>query len=212
MGADRVDTCNPRVVSAYDVAGGNRKPVLAAYIVCLVIGGVLVLLGAFTGHADHSFGDHDGDFSTDHDGDVDHADTWIPFFSLRFWTYFLAGFGLTGLLLEKVANVTSPTSTIIAASTGFIAGLAVSYVLRLAMKSEADSSTKTHDLLGSTGKVVVAIRPGLPGKIRCQIKGEWVEMLALPEQGQTIEADEEVVVLTVENDRAHVVSKASLLD
>lgn len=182
---------------------------ISTYIVCLVIGGVLVLLGAISGG--HS-GDHSIDGGHDMSHADGHADSWIPFFSLRFWTYALAGFGLCGLLTEGYAKVPTSMALPVSIGTGLAAGLGVSYIVRWAMRTEANSSAGTKDLMGATGRVMVPIRSGLPGKIRCQIKGDWIEILALPEDGETIESGEEVVILTVEKDRAMVMRKAGLTE
>ena len=52
--------------------------------------------------ADHSIADivHAG-------GDAAHDALWLPFFSLRFWTFSLASFGLTGTLLQLLIGVTA---------------------------------------------------------------------------------------------------------
>lgn len=191
---------------------------LVGYIVCLIVGGVLVLLSALTGHGDHEIaGGHDlgggHDMHLGQEGDPAQAgDIWLPFLSLRFWTYGITGFGLAGTLLMLLAKQGSSESLPWSIGTGLVAGFLVALLTRLATKGEADSSTKTADMLGHTGTAIVPIRADLPGKVRLIVKGDLIEMLALSHDGETIPADTEVVILTVENDRARVVAKSTLMD
>lgn len=163
------------------------------------------------------FGSHDHDSDVSHDvdahvdADADHGDAgaheahlWLPFLSLRFWTYFIGTFGFTGLLLTKFTDVPEPLLSWMAAGTGFATGLAVAILMRFARRMESDSGTRTKDLMGQTGRVIVGMRPGHEGKIRCMVKGDIIEFLALPEADETIDAGKEVVIVSVENDRAKV--------
>ena len=87
---------------------------LPYYLGSLTLGGVFILTSIFFGDADTDV-DAIMDLDMDLDLDADEAalavfqdpsdaisdtGTWIPFFSLRFWTFALASFGLAGTLLE----------------------------------------------------------------------------------------------------------------
>ncbi len=90
---------------------------LTVYLITAVVGGAFVLLSAFGGS--HDDFDHDADFDSDagfesdagldadfgadaDHGELVHADVWLPFLSMRFWTYFLTFFGVTGMLLDEL--------------------------------------------------------------------------------------------------------------
>lgn len=178
---------------------------LVAYLVSLFVGGVLVLMSAFAGHG-HDVGDHE----VAHGGHD--ADVWLPFLSIRFWTYGLTAFGLTGVGMVFTAGMSAPAALPWAISGGLAVGFLVSLLARLARKGETNSAAMRDDFNGKVARVIVPIRPGLPGKIRVQVKGDWIELLALPEHGTEISADEEVIIVGLENDRARVVSKSALLD
>ena len=187
------------------------------YIVSAIVGGGLVLVSAFTGHGhqdmgpDHDAGPDHGDAEHGHDGQAE-AHIWLPFLSLRFWTYFFASFGVAGLLLTKAGGLFEPVVGTISAGTGLTVGILISYLMRIARRMEADSSPKTQDFLGATCRVVVTVRPGSAGKIRVNIKGETIEMLALPNDDETLEIGTEAVIIALENDRVRVMSAASLLE
>lgn len=184
---------------------------IAAYIICAIVGGGLMLLSAFF-HGDH--GGHEADAGTDAHFESGHADAhlWIPFLSLRFWTYFLGVFGILGLLLANFSDVPEPARAMTSVATGLGVGLLVAYLMRVAPRFEVDSSAKTEDFLGAIGRVVVAIRPGQEGKIRLNLKGDIIELLALPSNDESLEIGSDAIVVALENDRARVISRSELLE
>lgn len=187
---------------------------IAIYIVAAILGGGLVIASVLFGHGEHASGDSGHDAQIDVHGHADggEAHVWIPFLSLRFWTYLVAVFGVAGLLLSKFTTLIEPMPAILSGGTGLVVGLLVSFLMRVAKKLEVDSSTKTQDFLGAVGRVVVAIRPGQEGKIRLSIKGDTIEVLALPNEFETLEIGSEAIIVSMENDRARVISRSELLE
>lgn len=182
---------------------------LTYYIVAAVVGVALIMISALAGG--HS--EHDASHDSDHDGGhSEWSADWVPFFSIRFWTYFLAVFGVVGILLTLFKLLASGLILPIALVSGFITGYAVFRLMRIAMKYQSDSLARTEDLLGAEARVMVAIRPSLPGKVRLSAKGEIIEMLALPDGDRTLEAGMDVVVTQVEEGRVVVVPKDELFD
>ena len=84
---------------------------------CVLIGASLV----FGGHVD----DHH-DLESDHDHDTIGAGSeviWLPFLSMRFWTFAAACFGLTGILLTGGGvqePLTGGISTFMGISLGWV--------------------------------------------------------------------------------------------
>jgi membrane protein implicated in regulation of membrane protease activity len=182
---------------------------LSIYIAAAAIGGVLALVGAFAGdHGhEHSFGGDGHEIGHDHDSG--HSDVWIPFFSVRFWTYFAMAFGLSGLLLSTVVKQTEPTVAILASSTALLLGLAVSYTVRALSRTEHTSTVTERDIVGIEGQVMVAIREGQLGRIRVTVKGEILDLLASSAEPKSIEAGDFVVIVDLDGDRVKVVSRES---
>ncbi|MGV3619147.1 MAG: hypothetical protein ACO1SV_27795 [Fimbriimonas sp.] len=177
------------------------------YIVSAIVAGVLIVL-SLVGAGDAEHDSPTGEFNEAvHETFTDH---WLPFFSLRFYTYFFAGFGTTGLLLQFLTKTDPTTSAIISGVVGFGTGLVVSYLVRLLRVTEASGEAKEKDFLSKDGLVLVPIRGGTPGKIRLSVKGDAIDILATTEEDQTIEAGEAVVVVAMENGRAQVVLRDSL--
>ncbi len=187
---------------------------LALYIVSAVLGGGLVVASAIGGLGDHSFEfDHGADVDTDHDigahdhgtADVNHgADFWLPFFSLRFWVYAIGMFGAFGLFLTLTKLATEPTVAIAAAITGTLMGTIAATAMRLAKRAETNSSVSEHDLIGVQGRLTVSPREGSPGKVRVQVKGDLIDMLAVPVEGLDLATGEDVVIVGIEGQHALV--------
>ncbi|MBN1947869.1 MAG: hypothetical protein JW797_19540 [Bradymonadales bacterium] len=166
---------------------------------------------------DHDL-DHDLDHEVDagHPGGVDHpiahsgqgmaADTavWLPFFSTRFWTYFLTFFGVTGLVLTPFA-MPGLVSGLIAGGMGLTTGLGAAYGFRYLKRHGAQSGTGVSDLLGAEGRVLVRVSHEQLGKIRCRIKGKDTDLLALADDAESIEPGARVLIIDLDETTARVV-------
>jgi membrane protein implicated in regulation of membrane protease activity len=190
---------------------------ISFYIVSAIVGGILVIASAFFGgEHDTHFDAHIGDF---HTGDTDmhgtdsvHSDLWMPFFSLRFWTYLFTFFGVTGLLLTNFTSLSPTAATAAAAFTGLAAGLIVSFTLYSLRRNESDSLTTIKDIVGAEGRVLVPIRKGQPGKIRCDIKGSFIDMTAVTDEEFPMEIGTRVLVVSIDGQQAGVVSLTAMLE
>ena len=88
---------------------------LTLYIVSAAVAGVLILLSLMG--ADHGV-EHEVHFDHDSDHDSEHSGHWLPFFSLRFYTYFFAGLGVTGLLLHWLTDTQATLALWLALGVG----------------------------------------------------------------------------------------------
>ncbi|HRJ25948.1 MAG TPA: NfeD family protein [Fimbriimonadaceae bacterium] len=188
---------------------------LGIYLTAAIIGVVLILVSLLGGHGDHG-SDSDAGHETDHsetaDGHHSSFVEWLPFLSLRFWTYFCGGFGLIGTLLTML-KMAGPTTTFnLSLGMGLGLGLLVWLTMKWATRSEVGRSVATDDLVGKTGRVLVACRPGQMGKVRIEVRGDWIDLMALDEGLGTLEIGEEVIVTRLENSVAHVVGLHSALE
>ena len=212
-------------------------PMLTIYLISAAVGGTLVVLSALSGDGDHDMDGADAGGNVDFDGELDgevsghfegdiHPDvadgalvakntaeltTWLPFFSLRFWTYFSAGFGGTGSLLTWLGLAGTTATVGIATSTGAIAGLGMFYTMRAIQGSETDSAATVGDLAGQDAVVSVRITADEPGEIRLDFKGMTVELLARSKDGQELEAGIEVVILDFNGTQAWVTRREQFL-
>lgn len=190
---------------------------LTVYIVTAVVGGIMILAAALMGHGDASVDAHAdfhiGDHDLSHDHNFDGAEgVWMHLFSIRFWTYLCATFGTVGALLTLLTDSKEPAIGFISLATALIAAGAIVALFATLKARESNSKAALIDLIGSAGKVLVTVRKDQPGKVRCEIKGESLDLLALTEGEEVIAPGTEVVILNVENDRAIVASRTSIFD
>ena len=76
---------------------------LAVYLFCVALGGILILASILFGDADIE-ADVDVDADADLDQEISVEWSVLPFGSLRFWTFLVECFGLTGALLTLVGG------------------------------------------------------------------------------------------------------------
>jgi membrane protein implicated in regulation of membrane protease activity len=194
---------------------------LELYLVALIIGAGLLLFSLFAGgdhhgHADgdaHADVDAHGDAHGDGHGDADHhhghldlgALSWLPLASLRFWTFFLAFFGATGTALFFIERGLGRWTTVaIAAAMGYVCGAAAVAAFRYMRKSQTSSALAVDDYIGETAVVRVAVARGKIGKVRLEIKGRTVDLLAETEEDQPFAISEPAMVYAL-TERGHAI-------
>ncbi len=192
---------------------------LYLYLAALVFGGVLVgssiLLG---GHDDADIDgggdlDVDGDLDLDADADVDMdkdltvgegADVFWVLKSMRFWTFFLAFFGLTGLTLDGLGLVANEWITLaLSIGMGMALGITAAATIRALSNDKNSEAANANDFVGKTARVMVPVTPGGLGKVRVRVKGQIVDVLAITDE-EGITSEDEVIVLEMEGTRARV--------
>lgn len=199
---------------------------LAVYIVTAIIGGGMVLFSALgglhgSGDVDHGMdiGGHGGDAGHDvgghglaHHGHetIGEAGFWLPFFSIRFWTYLSAAFGITGLILTLLNAGAIATVLLASAVTGIASGLIAAYAFRALQVGQSSSELRMEDFLGAEAKVTVALRDSQPGKVRMSIRDDIIDMVAVSDR--PIEVGEEVMVLEVDANRVVVARREDALE
>jgi membrane protein implicated in regulation of membrane protease activity len=193
------------------------------YIAALIIGLGIVSLSFFMGAQDGGDGG-DGDIDGEVDaGDADvhadvghgdahghgHADTSAIaiFLSLRFWTYGLLAFGLVGTILHFLKLAGGLATPITATLLGLISGLLATYTFRLLERTQSTSGAEASEAIGQVGRVLVPIERGKRGKIRIEVRGQTVDLLASTDDEQLRDGDQ-VVVEEIRGTTAHV-SRAS---
>lgn len=178
------------------------------YVFALVLGSILLGASFLLG------GDHDADADTDVDSDADHGSDHDShgdlggFFgvlgSMRFWTFFSAFFGLTGIVLDGLDLAAAPIALGLAIGVGFLTGwTAVTLLNRLAANDTGVAAT-VDDYVGKTGEVLIAVGPGRLGKVRIELKGTTVDVLAESDE-QTIARGEEALIVEMRGAKAAVV-------
>jgi membrane protein implicated in regulation of membrane protease activity len=157
------------------------------YVAALIVGlgtiALQLLLGG-DGHGDGGGGGHadaGGDAGhADHDGDGHGAGGgMLPIFvSLRFWTFALFGFGMTGTLLYYLQLASRSLTLILALAMGLGIGLIASLVFRALYATETTSGGDHDAVVGAVGRVLVPVTKERRGKVRIEVKGQLQDVLA----------------------------------
>jgi membrane protein implicated in regulation of membrane protease activity len=152
---------------------------LNAFTVFLAIAAVgfliLILSLFFGGLFDHLDGGLDG-----------HMDHGGPgFFSTRVVSVFVTAFGAFGAIATNYG-----LGPLAASSIGFVGGFILATPIflfaRFLYGQQASSESRTSDLVGQTGRVIVTIPAGGVGQVRCRIGEELIDKVARARQGDVI--------------------------
>ncbi len=201
---------------------------IALYAGCLVLGGILIgasMLGAGKdADADHDMShDHDAghevEVEAEADADLDHTHghdahavdhTHGPLspiaatlLSLRFWTFALASFGMSGLLLTLIETQAFLTLGL-AAITGVFVGASVTTLLRVISRDTVSSTLASSSLRGKDAEVILSVGPGKLGKVRLTHNGQTIELPATTKDERLIERGERILLVDVAGGTADV--------
>jgi len=184
---------------------------LQIFLIALIVGAGLLLFSLFAsgdgggkpeidGHADlDAHTDHD------HDGGLDGALAWLPLASLRFWTFFMAFFGATGTALTFIErDINAWVLLAIAVAMGYVCGAAAVSVFRYMRRSETSSNLAVDDYIGETAVVRVSVARGKTGKVRLDIKGRTLELLAETEEETPFAVKERAMIYAM-TEQGHVI-------
>lgn len=177
------------------------------YIATLVVGGVLLassmLLGDHDADGVDDIGGHGGDSHADAAGDG-LSSLLVGFRSFRFWIFFSAFFGLTGLVLTGLGLVESKSvGALTSLGMGLFVGTMATWVLRRLSVEETGKVPTTREYVGKTARVLVAIEKGSLGKIRLAIGGTAVDVLATADD-ESLAIDDEAVIIDMDGTTAKV--------
>jgi membrane protein implicated in regulation of membrane protease activity len=202
---------------------------LTAYLFSMVAGGVVLLASIVLGGHDDADAELDAD--ADHgslahphaDADADalmHIERKVPvkrrrsalgfLTSLRFWTFFSTFFGITGAVFEGFALMSAIPALILALGMGLTSGIAATSILRRLADDTTGVAASERDYVGQTGRVLVPIRRGGLGKIRLQLKGTTVDILATCDDDSTLEPGDLALIIEMRETTAVVVRQGEL--
>lgn len=199
---------------------------LTLYWLCFAIGGAFVLLAVLGGLDEVDFDSFDSDIDSDLDiaGPGDQVrdrplqrpqSPLLVLFeiltSLKFWTFGICFFGLTGLVLSNLSTQLSiPIIAIIALVMGIVCGGLVSSILRVLREQHANSLIQSDDVIGLAGTVILPFDQDSRGKVQLNVKGSQVERIAYTDEQREFQPGDLILVVNVENDRLWVVSAQDL--
>ncbi len=172
---------------------------LFVYLGALIAGAGTILLQVIlaSGHGDADA--HGEGHAGDHD-----AGAWTVLLSTRFWTFLLLAFGLVGTMLTLFRLASFGLSLGLALGSGVVAGLVAALTFRALRRSQASTSASIDDAVGKLARVVVPCAKGRIGKVRVELKGQSVDLMAMTVEDE-IGTGAEVVVEEINGGVARVV-------
>lgn len=127
--------------------------------------------------------------------------------SFKFWTVGGFFFGLTGLSLGWVQpNWSASIIFVMALAMGILLGGTLAAVLRQLARRHANSLIRTEDFAGRVGIVELPFDTKSKGKVRLELRGSILHMMALTDDTKQFVPGDKVLVVNVENNRLWVVS------
>ena len=171
------------------------------YFAALIVGlGTIAMQLSMAGHGGdvHDAGAHD----VHHAGDGDAA--WAVILSVRFWTFASLAFGVSGTLLTLLSLASNSVTIALATVCGVTSGLGAGLTFRALRRSTATSSASlAGDAVGQLARVLLPCGNGRVGKVRLQLKGQVVDVLAMA-RGDEIAIGARVIVEEIRDDIAQV--------
>lgn len=152
---------------------------------------------------------HGADLGGHHDdgvfGDATSISTW---FSMRFLVFFVAIFGLIGLVMTYMTQVGPNGSLGIALACGLVGGQGVHQTFRRIMKTSGNSAASIGDYMEKVGRVTIPIDPPQKGEITIDVRGGQQYIPAVSKHADTrFSVGDEVVVVEYNGNAATVISR-----
>jgi membrane protein implicated in regulation of membrane protease activity len=141
-----------------------------------------------------------------HDDGAHDLTPWTILTGLRFWSFALLAFGLVGTLLTMFGFATGGVALALAAVAGVVSGVFAATVVNRLLHASPQTSASYGDVLGRVGRLIVPVTPDGPGKVRVDVGGTSVDLIARAREA--IDLGEAVVVEEVTSDGEAQVSRA----
>jgi membrane protein implicated in regulation of membrane protease activity len=170
---------------------------LYLYAASLLFGGVMIGASLLFGGSHH-----DGEAFHVHDMG---AEGWLPFGSIRFWTFLSFVFGLTGGLFTLAGSMGEWSALIVSAIFGLFSAIGATAALKKLSNRQISSGVRQEDYIGVTARVLLPMSGQKLGKIRVQLKGQAHDLQAVVDGDDEVQPKDEVMIVEVNDEVAKVV-------
>lgn len=161
------------------------------FIICLVVGAMLLLVSLFGG-GEHDFDSGDIDVGGDFDsGDITDG---VSLFSYRTIVIFLTTFGASGTIATHL-EYPFMTALLIGVGAGILIGLFAWWLMSQAFKQQASSMVTSQDLIGKIALVNIPITLHSLGEVSLEVRGQRKAYQAKSWDGNPIKLNSSVKIL-----------------
>jgi membrane protein implicated in regulation of membrane protease activity len=129
--------------------------------------------------------------------------------SLRFWTYALTAFGLSGALC-RLLSVPFVLELPAAIALGLGVGLGAAWAIHTLKVSTVTTDQNLKTLVGGEATVVLPVSAGQVGKVRMRLGDQDVELTATTREDTPIPRGATAFVIAMNGERVEVASMRSL--
>jgi membrane protein implicated in regulation of membrane protease activity len=167
------------------------------YLAALVLGALFVGASVLKGGKDT--GSDQGD-------DVAHGGPFGLFLSLRFWSFALAFFGLTGTALAGLELAPAVIVAVVASVVGLTCGGVAARVLQHESRKVVGAVAAAEHHVGREGRLLLPLEPGGRAKLRVRAPDGDTDLVAELAPGQTepLAVGERVWIVEMRGTTAHV--------
>lgn len=151
--------------------------------------------------------DYDGPGALAEAGD---AVLWVPFFSMRFWSFGTFSFGLTGTLLTLLTTSPVPLTGGISGALGLGLGTGAAWVFKKIKTDRLSGETTLDRFAGETAQVVLPVRPGGKGKVAIVNELGRITLLAQTQDDKPLMPGQTVLIASIKQGVADVTALKSL--
>lgn len=193
---------------------------LGLYLGALAFGAVLIGVTLFFGGHDfdadmdvdldieHDLGADHGDAIFGHDSltdDLDGSNIWLPFTSMRFYTFFTFAFGLGGTLMSMFGVPWLATLSI-SSVFAFLLGWLAAWGFRQLYRDTVTGDVGVQRFVGQEARVLLPIRAQKRGKIVLDSPMGQIELPAETNDDQSFPPGSRVLVAHIDHGIANVTS------
>ena len=165
------------------------------YLAALILGLGTIMVQLFMGGHGDADADAGASVEADHGDAHGEADSgFLPIFlSLRFWIFGSLAFGMVGSLLHFLGLASGLVTLSVAGVMGIASGMLASWIFRVLSRQQVSSGAGEHDAVGHVGKVLIRVPTQGHGKVRIQLKGQTLDLLATTDEVELLEGEQVLV-------------------
>lgn len=184
----------------------------SVYWVCLIVGGGLLLISSLAGGDTDAGIDADVDVDLDVDADVDGghvpSGSLASWFSMQFVVFFMAVFGVVGVVLTHLTDTGAAGALTTAMVAGLVVGQAVHQLMRKLRRSSGDSTPRVRDYVDKLARVTVTVTAVKKGEVVLRVGRADRYIPAISKHAETTFASgDQVAVVAYRDGVAEVVSR-----